>query len=113
MVRLRDEHKPCITRGISVCKDWECARQCCHAIKRSHKSCRRDLRNMFSGCMACNKYWWQDHDGMIIAQMIKIHGIEVYESLRHNRSMEKPHLRDLEELLEIRESEYKQMLNNI
>ena len=68
---------------------------------------------MFSGCMACNKYGGQDHDGMIIAQMIKIHGQEVYDSLRENRSMKKPHLSDMEQLLELREKEYQQMISQI
>jgi len=113
IVLLRDQKKPCITKWIKVCKDGQVIRNCCHAIKRWYYSCRRDLRNLFAWCSACNCFGYQDHDGMIVAQMIKIHGQEVYDSLRENRSMEKPHLSDLEVLLIARESEHNEMLSQI
>lgn len=112
LVRLRDQNKPCITRWISVCKDWIVNRQCCHTIKRAYYSCRRDLRNLFSGCWSCNVYGGQDHDWMIVAQMIKIHWQDVYDELRNNRSMEKPRYEDMEKLLEERTAQYLELKNN-
>ena len=110
IVLLRDKHKPCITKWISVCKDGKVKRNCCHAIKRWYYSCRRDLRNLFAWCSACNCFWYQDHDGMIIAQMIRIHWQDVYDDLRNNRSTKKPHLSDLESLLKQRTDEYHKLI---
>lgn len=111
LVRLRDQNKPCITRWISCCRDWTVNRQCCHAIKRWYYSCRWDLRNLFSGCWSCNVYGWQDHDWMIIAQMIKIHWQEVYDELRENRSKAKPRYEDMEKLLEERNAQYLEIID--
>ncbi len=50
---------------------------------------------------------------MIVAQMIKIHGQEVYDELRNNRSKAMPRYEDLEKLLEERQQQYQDLVNNL
>lgn len=47
---------------------------------------------------------------MIVAQMIKIHGQDVYDDLRDNRSKAIPRYEDMEKLLEERQQQYENMI---
>lgn len=100
IVRFRDcwsTKVACVTQWIKVCK-WPVSyktSQCCHWISRKYYSCRRDLRNMYAGCGACNCYGLQDHHNAITARIIEDHGREARNQMRNSRSMRKPDYVDL------------------